>query len=251
MPNSVERFNNRVDNYVRYRPGYPVEVINLLSSKANLLPSSIVADIGSGTGISARMFLENGNTVYGVEPNEIMRAAASKYLESFDRFQSIAGTAEATTLTSGSVDFVVAAQAFHWFDARRTRSEFKRVLAENGFVVLIWNERQLATTAFLRDYESLLIEFGSDYGAVRHENITKEKLRDFFQTDFDDSTFLNRQILDFDGIRGRMLSSSYIPVEGHPRYDEMVKKLRAIFAEHQETGKIEILYDTRVFYGQI
>jgi len=248
---TVERFSNRVENYVKYRPNYPGEVLQLFLDEMNLRKDSVVADIGAGTGISARLFLENGNQVFGVEPNEAMRKAAEEFLKDFSNFISINGTAENTSLEKRSVDFIVAAQAVHWFDKMKTREEFKRILKADGFVVLMWNERQLEATAFLKDYENLLIEFGTDYEAVRHENITKETLQDFFQTDFRQAIFQNSQTVDFDGLRGRMLSSSYIPSAENPRFAEMLKNLESLFAEHAKNGKIDILYDTNVFYGQI
>jgi ubiquinone/menaquinone biosynthesis C-methylase UbiE len=249
--NTVERFSNRVENYVKYRPAYPPEILDLFRDEMNLQKTSVIADIGSGTGISAKLFLENGNTVFGVEPNEGMREAAEGSLQDFPKFKSINGTAESTTLFDKSVDFVIAAQAFHWFDKTKTRPEFKRVLKDNGFVVLIWNERQLDSTALLRDYEQLLSEFGTDYQKVRHDNITKESLREFFQTDFRQAIFQNSQSLDFDGLKGRILSSSYMPSAENERCSEMLIKLKSLFTEHAENGRIEVLYDTKVFYGQI
>ncbi len=251
MVDSIERFSNRVENYVKYRPSYPKEVLDLFAAEMNLQKDSVIADIGAGTGISAKLFLENGNQVFGVEPNEAMRKAAGEFLKDFSNFKSINGTAENTSLENESVDFIVAAQAFHWFDETKTRKEFKRILKDDGFVVLMWNERQLDTTAFLKDYESLLIEFGTDYEMVRHENITKETLQDFFQTDFRQAIFQNSQTVDFDGLRGRMLSASYVPSADNPRFAEMLKNLESLFAEHAKNGKIQILYDTKVFYGRI
>jgi len=249
--NTVERFSNRVENYVKYRPAYPSEILDLFRDEMNLQKNSVVADIGSGTGISAKLFLENDNAVFGVEPNEAMRVAAENFLQDFPNFRSINGTAENTTLSDKSVDFVIAAQAFHWFDKTKTRSEFKRVLKDNGFVALIWNERQLDSNEFLRDYEKLLNEFGTDYQKVRHDNITKESLREFFQTNFRQEIFNNSQSLDFNGLKGRILSSSYMPSVENERYSEMLIKLKSLFTEHAENGRIKVLYDTKVFYGQI
>jgi len=249
--NTVERFSNRVENYVKYRPAYPSEILDLFRDEMNLQKKSIVADIGSGTGISAKLFLENGNTVFGVEPNEAMRRAAENFLEDFSNFRSVDGTAENTTLSDKSVDFIIAAQAFHWFDETKTRTEFKQVLKDNGFVVLIWNERQLDSNKFLRDYEQLLKDFGTDYEKVRHDNITAESLREFFQTDFRQAIVHNSQTLDFDGLKGRILSSSYMPSVENERYSEMLIKLKSLFTEHAENGRIKVLYDTKVFYGQI
>ncbi len=248
--NSIERFSNRVDDYVKHRPTYPPEILRVFRNQMNLIPESIVADIGSGPGISAKPFLENGNIVYGIEPNRAMRDAADEYLKNFPKFKNIDGTSENTTLADKSVDLILAAQAFHWFDKDRTRKEFKRILTENGFIALIWNERELDSNAFLREYEIVLLEFGTDYETVRHEQITKSVLEDSFQTNFRQATFDNAQTLDFDGLKGRILSSSYMPSPEHPRFDELLKKLKSLFAEHQKNDRIQVLYKTNIFYSQ-
>ncbi|MGI9056357.1 MAG: class I SAM-dependent methyltransferase, partial [Pyrinomonadaceae bacterium] len=234
----------------KYRPGYPKEVLETFRTEMNLTKDSVITDIGSGTGISAKVFLENENTVYGVEPNAAMREAAEKFLQDFPKFNSVDGTAENTTLPDDSVDFVTAAQAFHWFDAAKTRAEFGRILSAKGFVVLIWNERQLNANDFLRDYENFLIKFGNDYEKVRHDNIDEEKLRTFFQKDFSRKTFQNIQRLDFDGLKGRLLSSSYMPTESDERFSAMINELKSLFDKYTENGKIELLYDTNIFYTQ-
>jgi SAM-dependent methyltransferase len=250
MSDTVNRFSNRVANYVKYRPGYPPQVLELFKKKMGLNDNSLVADIGSGTGLSAKLFLENGNTVYGVEPNAAMREAAEEYLNAFANFISHDGTAENTNLEDSSIDFVIAAQAFHWFDADKTRSEFTRILKPGGYIALLWNERQLDTTEFLRDYERLLLGYAKDYEKVRHENIDKQKLGDFFQTGYDRATFQNEQVFDFDGLRGRVLSSSYMPAEDDPTFPELEKELRAIFAKHAEQDRIKVFYDTNIYYKQ-
>lgn len=249
--NTVERFSDRVENYIKYRPHYPQEVLRFFKSDLNLQSESVVADIGAGTGISARLFLENGNPVIGVEPNAAMRRAAEEFLKGFPQFKSVNGTAENTNLPDESVDFVVAAQAFHWFKSEETRAEFKRILKDKGFVVLMWNERQLDSTEFLREYEKLLLEYGTDYKEVRHEKVTAEMIGEFFQAKFKRQTFENSQVLDFEGLKGRMLSSSYIPAPENPRFGEMIKTLERLFAKHRKNDTIHILYDTNVFYGQI
>lgn len=251
MSDTVERFSNRVENYVKYRPGYPTEVLGLFKRDLGLTPESVIADIGSGTGLSSKPFLENGNTVYGVEPNEAMRVAAEKYLKDFPTFKSIDGTAENTTLPNESIDIIVAAQAFHWFEGKKTRVEFKRVLKPGGYVSLIWNERQLDTTEFLREYEKLLLQFANDYEKVRHENIDEQKLRAFFLTEFKKATFPNVQIFDFEGIKGRLSSSSYMPAEGSEVFVPMVNELKSLFDKYQESGKIKVFYDTNIYYTQL
>lgn len=248
---TVERFSNRVENYVKHRPGYPSEVLDLFKSELGLTANSVVADIGSGTGISARQFLEFGCTVIGVEPNDAMRAAAENYLKDFPNFRSVKGTSDQTGLENGSVDLVVAAQAFHWFEPISTQKEFARIVKTGGWIVLIWNERQLDTTAFLREYEQFLLKFAKDYSKVRHENIDEEKLSKFFDGGFRRATFRNSQVFDNKGLMGRVLSASYMPAETDPAFPAMSEELQRLFAKYAENGKIEVTYDTNVFYAQV
>src|SRR5580658_977563 len=177
--NATSRFSDRVENYVLYRPGYPPEALQALRSECGLAPSHVVADIASGTGIWTRMLLENGNPVFAAEPNAEMREAGERLLAAFSKFTSVAGTAEATTLADQTVDFVTAAQAAHWFDRKRSRREFVRILKHGGWLVLLWNERLTDTTPFLRDYEQLLLTYGTDYNEVRHERTT-DAVHEFF-----------------------------------------------------------------------
>lgn len=247
---SVERFSDRVANYLKYRPGYPPEMLAFFKSELGLTKDSVIADVGAGTGLSSKPFLENGNVVYGVEPNAAMREAAREYLAQYENFKSVEGTSNKTYLDDRSVDFVVAAQAFHWFEPELTRKEFKRILKPGGYVCLIWNERQLETNDFLKEYEQLLLKHANDYGNVRHENIKEGELERFFLQPFQLATFQNHQILEFDGLKGRLLSSSYMPNEGDTKYGPMIEDLSALFAKHERGGKITILYDTNVFYSQ-
>ena len=251
MTDSVERFSNRVENYVKYRPDYPREIIAFLRASCGLTPDSVIADIGCGTGISSRLFLENDNRVIGVEPNAVMRSAAVKFLGEFPLFQAVDGTSDNTTIAGSSVDIVVAAQAFHWFDPDKTRPEFHRILKPGGHILLLWNERQLDTTPFLIAYEAFLVKYAYDYGTVRHENIDPKDLRYFFNKEYGSVTFENVQIFDFDGIKGRMLSSSYMSNETDAIFDEMIAELHALFAKYAENGRIKVFYDTKVYYSRI
>jgi SAM-dependent methyltransferase len=251
MSDTIQRFSNRVENYAKYRPDYPREILDLLRHKCGLNKESVVADIGCGTGISSQMFLENGNRVFGVEPNEAMRAAAIKLLERYPWFVPVDGTAEATTLLDGSVDIVVAAQAFHWFDPAGTRAEFKRILRPGGFIVLIWNERQLNTTPFLAEYEAFLLKYATDYTKVRHENTDAESLKNFFEGEPAAATFENVQVFNFEQLKGRMLSSSYMPDEQSDVFSAMVEELQTLFAKHNENGRIKVFYDTNIYYAQV
>jgi SAM-dependent methyltransferase len=248
---STARFSDRVENYIRYRPGYPPEVLDLLRAECGLQPSHIVADIASGTGMFTRLLLENGNSVFAVEPNAEMRESGVHQLESYKRLVSVAGTAEETTLGAASVDFVTAAQAAHWFDLPRARAEFVRILRPGGWCVLIWNERLTSSTAFLRDYEQLLLTYGTDYEEVRHEKTTAMIQQFFAPAACEERIFSLRQQFDYNGAAGRLLSSSYAPLEGHPRYAPMMQELQRIFRAHAVEGKVEFEYKTQVYYGHL
>jgi SAM-dependent methyltransferase len=248
---STVRFSNRVENYIRYRPGYPKGIVETLQNECQLTSTSVVADIASGTGIFTRVLLENGNNVFGVEPNREMREAAERLLSSYPNFVSIAGTAEETTLQAHSVDFVTAAQAAHWFDLARARTEFARILRPAGWAVLIWNERSTDTTPFLRDYEQLLTTYGTDYQQVRHENTTG-KLNTFFAPSaFAERTFDMQQNFEYAELEGRLLSSSYAPLADNPNYAAMLTRLRRIFDDHQTEGRVGMEYRTRMYYGRL
>lgn len=250
-PDSQQRFSDRVENYVRYRPEYPRELLDVLREHAGLRAGIRVADIGSGTGISSRLLLDAECEVFAVEPNAAMREAAENLLGGNPYFHSIAAPAEATTLPDQSVDMIFSAQAFHWFDRERARTEFSRILRPHGTVVLVWNVRQTDSTPFLRDYEALLRKFSTDYMQVRHENVDDSALRDFFLDGrYTKHTLPNAQHFDFDGLRGRLLSSSYAPAEGHPSHEPMLAELRRSFDVHQHDGKVSFLYDTEIVVGK-
>ena len=244
------RFSSRVDAYVAARPRYPREVIDHLRAAIGLAPDWRVVDLGSGTGISCEPVLANGNRVTGVEPNAAMRKAAEDSLTG--NFTSVDGSAEATTLPDASVDLVVAAQAFHWFDIPAARRETVRILRPGGYALLMWNDRRLGGTPFLEDYERLLIDFGTDYLKVRHNNITDAELSAFFGPGgWRTATFPNHQHLDHAGLRNRVLSSSYMPSADHPKHDAMLARLDEIFARHRDaSGRVTITYETALYYGQ-
>src|SRR5579863_1072695 len=248
-PNAITRFSDRVENYVRYRPGYPREAMCALRDECGLSSSHVIADIASGTGIWTRALLENGNPVFGVEPNAEMRAAGEGQLAEFPKFTSVAGTAEATTLPDASVGFVTAAQAAHWFDRAGSRREFARILKPGGWLVLLWNERLTDSTPFLREYEQLLLTYGTDYAEVRHERTT-DAVNEFFDpAPFQERTFDLRQEFDYAGLEGRLLSSSYVPAPEDPKYAPMLCELRRIFDEHAVDGLAIFDYKTRVYFG--
>ncbi|MGH9871436.1 MAG: class I SAM-dependent methyltransferase [Pyrinomonadaceae bacterium] len=251
MSDPLTRFSNRSDNYAKFRPGYPAGVIEVLRSHCKLSETSAIADVGSGTGILSELFLQNGNSVLGIEPNDAMRHAAEALLKGYQKFRSINATAEVTTLQAGSVDFVTAAQAFHWFDRVRAKREFARILKPEGWVVLIWNERRLESTPFLRAYEALLLRYGTDYEKVRHEKVTSEISQFFSPESFELQTLENAQHFGFESLKGRLLSSSYAPDQDHPDFAPMLSELEVIFNAHQKDGIVSCEYETKVYYGHL
>ena len=251
MSDSVTRFSSRVEDYAKYRPTYPSATLDLLRSDCGLNANSVIADVGSGTGILSEFFLRNGNTVFGVEPNAAMRQVAERNFQEFKTFVSVDATAEATTLDSSSVDFITAAQAFHWFEPARARAEFSRILKPGGWVVLIWNERRVASTPFLRDYEDLLLRYGTDYARVRHENVASDIEEFYAPQTVTLKSLENLQHFDYEGIKGRTRSASYTPEPGDPNFEPMFSELQEIFNAHRVDGKVTVEYDTRVYYGQL
>lgn len=247
-----QRFSNRVVDYVRFRPGYPVEILPLLQTWTRFRADHIVADIGSGTGLLSKLFLDFGNRVFGVEPNAEMRAAGEEFLGAYPNFKSVAGSAEATTLPSDSVDFVAAGQAFHWFQMPAAREEFHRILKSEGRVLVIWNERLLDETPFLREYEALLNRFGTDYARVSESYPRAEQMLEFYgANEFTSHSLPNFQEFDFAGLSGRLRSSSYAPPPGHPQFEPMMKELRRLFDAHHQGGVVRMDYRTRVYAGKL
>jgi SAM-dependent methyltransferase len=247
-----QRFSSRVADYLRYRPGYPAAVLEVLEKECALRPGHVVADIGSGTGLLSELFLRNGNRVYGVEPNEAMRRAGEEYLASYDGFSSIEGSAEFTTLDDDSVDFVTAGQAFHWFDQNAARGEFARILTPGGWVLIDWNDLRMEEKQLSREYEELLERFGIDYKRVKEAYPEVHHIRSFFGGDgFLARDVPNEQIMDWDGFRGRLRSSSFTPTEGQPNYAPMMAELERIFHAHEQQGRVRMEYWTRLYFGHL
>lgn len=246
---STDRFSDRVEDYVRYRPDYPQALIGWLHS-LSVTPGWTVADIGAGTGISSKLFLDSGHRVTAVEPNAAMRAAAVQWLGSEGRFHAVDGTAEATGLDDGSVDLVTVAQAFHWFDPEKVKREFARVLSPRGLVVVFWNTRRLKGTPFLEGYERLLHEYGVDYVSVAERYADDDAMARWFGHGYRGmASFPHGQKLDYDALLGRTMSSSYMPKPGHPNHEPLLFALRSLFNATQDEGTVDYDYDTRVFAG--
>jgi SAM-dependent methyltransferase len=242
----TQRFSARVEDYARYRPSYPSGIASLLSRECGLTKDSRIADVGSGTGLLSRLFLDFGCEVIGVEPNPEMRHAAERLLADRASFHSVDGRAEATTLPGRSVDFVTAAQAFHWFEPEQTRAEFRRLLRPGGWVVLVWNERRHAS-GFMAGYEQLVARYGPERPRVTEQ----ELVRFFGGSAWRLEKLANQQQFDLDGLRGRFLSSSYAPLPATPDYESLMDDLGRLFAEHQIDSRVTLLYETEVYFGRL
>ncbi|MCY9691736.1 class I SAM-dependent methyltransferase [Paenibacillus alginolyticus] len=252
MNNPKDRFSNRVDTYVKFRPSYPKEAIDYLYDVVGLRANAVVADIGAGTGIFSKLLLQRGSQVIAVEPNQAMREAAEQMLNGDANFRTVSGSAEATGLPDASVDFIVCAQAFHWFDRTAAQAEFHRILKPGGKVLLIWNSRLEHGNAFREEYDLLLRTFGSDYTKVTHKNISQETLASFFMNEsMQVERFTITQVFDLEGLKGRLMSSSYIPVAGHPNYAPMMTELQHIFERHEQDGNVRFDYETEVYWGEV
>jgi SAM-dependent methyltransferase len=249
---SVARFSDRAEDYIKYRPHYSPVVVHAIRQACDLRTEHLIADVGCGPGLLAEIFLQNGNRVIGVEPNQEMRLAGESYLAAYPNFRMVEGSAEATTLPHASVDFVTAGQAFHWFRPPEARAEFARVLKSGGWAVLIWNDRDTESTAFLRAYDAFVHQFGTDYEQVAHKYVaTYDALGHFFAPDRMALIKLhNEQRLDLDGLRGRLLSSSYIPNSGE-RHEAMMGALPQLFSDHAVDNHVVLEYDTKIYYGHL
>jgi SAM-dependent methyltransferase len=251
MRDSTQRFGDRADAYDRYRPHYPAEILPFLEQETGLTRSAVIADIGSGTGISAEHFLANGNTVYCIEPNDAMRLKAENRFGGTPGFVSRKGRSDATGLPDGSVDMIITAQAFHWFDRGLARNEFLRIGRPGAWTVVMWIDRRIGTP-FETAYEQLLREHGTDYTSVNHKNISDVEMEEWYLPGKGVRHIIHTgQDLDYDALKGRLLSVSYVPGPGEKGFDEMIIALRHLFDDHRRDGKVRLGYDLRMFYGQL
>jgi SAM-dependent methyltransferase len=249
--NAKQRFSTRVADYVRYRPRYPEAVLDFLRTECGLRPQHVIADVGSGTGFLSELFLKNGNRVFGVEPNESMRRAGEELLADYEDFSSVNGSAETTSLADSCADFVTARQAFHWFDTVVARREFRTIVRPPGWIVVLWNDRGLNKTHFTRDYENLLVRFGTDYEKVKDAYPESEDIRSFFDgRQFSAREFPNAQEFDLEGLTGRLRSSSYAPEQHHASYEPMMAELQKLFRANNKNGRVRMEYLTQVYCGR-
>jgi SAM-dependent methyltransferase len=246
---ATRRFSDRVADYVKFRPGYPDSVFSALATRLPADLPRVAADIGAGTGIFSRGLLARGFEVFGVEPNPEMRAAAELALAHEPRFHGSGGRAEATALPDASVALVTAAQAFHWFDPEQCRREWARILIPNGMASVVWNQRRLGSP-FMQAYEQALRRL-KEYDQVHRWQRDLQAVEALFGAGrFETLEFSHQQTFDWDGLRGRVLSSSYVPKPGAPGHEELMSELRRGYDGHQQGGLVQFDYVTRVHVGR-
>ncbi len=246
---SGHRFSSRVDDYRRYRPHYPVEILSAMKRRG-MNSESVVADIGSGTGLFTGLILPAVRRVYAIEPNDDMRKISEGDFSGMAQFTSVACGAENILLPDASVDFITSAQAFHWFDPVQSRKEFIRILRKGGYVFLIWNRRQ-DDSGLMRAYEKLLKdELKARYTSVHHARVTRETLHGFFRGSFETEEFENHQNLLQEEFLGRVFSSSYTPEPEESSYQPFRQKLIDLFEEYQEENRVRLIYRTVVYTGR-
>ncbi|WP_158750001.1 class I SAM-dependent methyltransferase [Acidobacterium sp. S8] len=249
---TAERFTGRVESYRQYRPRYPAAVVDLLQAECGLNSDSQIADVAAGTGLLTGKFLERGFSTTAIEPNAEMRQVCGQLATQFSQLRCLPGSAEETGLPQHSIDLITVAQAMHWFDFSRARSEFVRILRPRGWCAVVYNERQMSGDAFHDRYEKLLRDFGVDYAKVQRQHLTWERIAAFFApSPMKRAVFSNAQSLTLEALQGRILSSSYMPKADHPRHREMLAAIADLFDEHQQDSRVQLKYDCTVSYARL
>lgn len=244
---SKSRFTGRASVYARYRPTYPHAILEVLRRNGFLSGTGAIADVGSGTGLLARLFLDDGHTVFAVEPNDDMRLTAETQLSGYKGFRSVRGSAEETTLATGSVDLVTAGQAFHWFSPALAKKEFARI-SRHRRVALIYNTREHASSGLAADYDAVIRRHGRNFSQVRGPE--EDTMRTFFE-EHRLFTIPNPKSLDLEGLTGRLSSASYMPAPGEDGYRAMIEDIQRMFERHQRNGRVTMQLTTEIFLGTV
>lgn len=239
---TIGRFSDRAADYIRYRPTYPAEAVDAILDGLGPPERFVAADVGAGTGISARLLGERGVRVIAVEPGEGMRGAAAPHRN----VAWMAGRAEATGLGSQAVDLVLCAQSFHWFRTADALPEFARILKERRRLALIWNRRS-TSDPLTAGYRQAIVDVGGEI-AAESRTFDPNVIRDsgLFSAP-ERKSFSNFQRLDLAGLIGRARSASYVPKSGAAG-EQLLSLLRALHARYADgAGFVTLIYDTEVF----
>lgn len=246
MSQHTERFTGRAEIYERYRSRFPHAVIDLLREHCNLQPDDLIADIGAGTGMLTQLFLDNGNRVMAVEPNEEMRAACHRLHSNRARFQIVDAAAESTGLADATIDLVAAGRAFHWFDRDRALAEFKRILKPHGWLVLASTSPAREGSEAAREYEQFILSHSIDFDKVRQHFGSYDDLKPFGDTQSFAARITGEDLLTLEAFTGLIQSFSVMPMPGDPRHEPMLEAIKAYFAKWSSNGILRLATDCLV-----
>ena len=248
---NTKKFDGRATDYTASRPSYALELIDYLYSDCGITNSSMIADVGSGTGKFAKHLLDKGSEVYCVEPNSDMRSIAENELCGYQNFHSVMGDAENTTLKNDSVDYITTAQAFHWFDVSKFKQECLRIIKSGGAVFLIWNVRSnsdLLNKELFRIYSTYCPNFHGFSGGIEKDD---QRIKDFFNGNYDYVSFDNPLLFDRERFVTRSLSSSYYLKEGDSEYEKYIEALNKLFDKYQNNGIVSVANQSVAYFGNI
>jgi len=246
---NTAKFTGMADLYAKARPDYAPAFIDWLFSDAGMKAGTVVADIGSGTGIFAKALLSRGSTVYCVEPNADMRHVAEQTLSGFPNFYSVNGTAENTTLAAHCAGFITVAQAFHWFDAVRFKAECARIIKPGGKTVLVWNSR-VGTSELVKENAAICEKYCASFkgfsGGLEHMEAVIGR---FFDNRFETKRFANDLLFDKTKFVERSLSASYAPKKTDSGYTGYISELEELFERYAVEGMLTMPNETIAYLG--
>ncbi|NLB79720.1 MAG: class I SAM-dependent methyltransferase [Clostridiaceae bacterium] len=247
---ALKSCSERIENYLRYQPGYPRKLLNYLYEEVGFLRESVIADIGSGTGVLARLLLERGSRVVAIESDDRMRDIAERLLnDEFQRFVTLNATAENTTLFNESVNYIVCAHSLNGFCIDKCRDEFLRILKPSGVVVMIYN-RLTQEEDFSKEYNYLQERYRIYPEKAECRELSEIEISEFYaSTTYNQVSFPNRQSLDYEGARARLLSDRSLPEQGEDGYNDMINEFYKIFERYSQNRKIILNYITETYIG--
>jgi len=245
-----QNFSGKNKVYSASRPTYPQFLIDFLFE--NLIKvGSVIADIGAGTGIFTKQLSKFNNKIFAIEPNDDMFSSLEENLKNYNNIKSVHGSAENIPLPDKSVDFICAAQSFHWFNQEKFKNECRRILKENGKTILIWNVRD-ESTLLVKEIDSINRKYCKNYkGFSSGIKVEKESFSDFFKVDFITKDFRNDIPFTKDNFIKRNLSSSFSPKETDENYLPFITALNKLAEKYEENSIVTLPNITKCFIGKV